>query len=78
MPPNPYRTSAPHKPDDELPRFLDLVPVAAVTWLVTLVRVGVALARSEPPSRELDVAWLLILVLPLVMVAELRAARARR
>jgi membrane protein DedA with SNARE-associated domain len=78
MPPNPYRTSAPHRADDELPRFLDLAPVAAITWLATLVRVGVALSRSEPASRELDIAWLLLLVLPLVIVAELRAARARR
>jgi hypothetical protein len=77
---SPYRTPARRAadpPPTEPPTFVDLDYIVVFLWLVTLVRVGGALLRSEPPNRELDVAWLVLFLAPVVLWKELTTRRRR-
>ena len=77
----PYRISS-HlgettKPAESRPH-LDLVTVAGLAWIVTILRIVAALTRGEAPSREVDIAWLLLFVAPVVIWQELKLQRSRR
>jgi hypothetical protein len=56
----------------------ELTVVAAFAWLVTLLRVVVSLHRGEAACRELDLAWLILFLAPVVIWVELQAQRAPR
>jgi hypothetical protein len=49
--------------------------VAVVVWIGTAVRVALAAAAAEPPSRELTLAGLVLLTAPLVVWKEIAARR---
>jgi hypothetical protein len=78
---NPYRVPAQagSEPAPAATRAsLELTVVAGFAWLVTLVRVAVGVARAEAASRELDLAWLILFLAPVVIWVELQARRAPR
>ncbi len=75
---SPYRVPAQSGPKclrAEGQQRLDLAGVAGFVWIVTLVRVVAGLATAEAPSRELDLAWLLLFLLPVVIWKELARYR---
>ena len=67
MPPSPYRTPEPPAPEPPEPR-LDLGGTVAFVWLVTVARVAMGAGRTEAPSRELTLAWVLAIALPILLV----------
>ncbi|APR75648.1 Hypothetical protein A7982_00994 [Minicystis rosea] len=78
---DPYRTSTPLI-DPPRPRIgslpsYDVIVVAVVIWLLAVLRIACALWRHEPQSREIDVGWLLIVLLPIVVGKEIAAQRRR-
>ena len=67
---SPYRTQAQPAEDPsraEAPVFGDIAGIASFVWVATLVRIGAALLSAEPASRELDFAWLVLLLAPVVI-----------
>lgn len=50
---------------------------AALVWALGLVRVLVALRRKDSPSLELALAWLVVIVAPIVLWKEITARRGR-
>lgn len=77
---DPYRTPARLPPDPMLPRAppaYDVLVVTVVAWALGLMRVVFALFRYEAPCREVDFAWLLVLLAPLVAWREIEAAGRR-
>jgi hypothetical protein len=71
---SPYRTPARPAADPtptELSAFLDVAGVAAFAWVVTLVRIAAALLCDEPSSHELDFAWLVLFLAPVIVWNEL-------
>ncbi len=80
MIPDPYRHSATHAPGSGAPPTLawyDVAVAAALAFLLGVLRVAFSLARGEPPSHEVDVAWLLVMFTPLVIWKEVAAHRSR-
>jgi|HubBroStandDraft_6_1064221.scaffolds.fasta_scaffold2013005_1 hypothetical protein len=71
---SPYRTAErpPPEPRPEAP--FDMAGMAVFVWVVTLARVVLGAVHAEPPDRELAVAWLVLISLPIL----LGRARARR
>jgi hypothetical protein len=57
---------------------LELTAVAVFAWVVTVARVVTGLVRVEPASRELDLAWLVLFLAPVVIWGELQGQRAPR
>jgi hypothetical protein len=80
MIPDPYRHPATHAPGSAAPpafAWYDVAVAAALAFLLGVARVAFALARGEPPSREVDLAWLLVMLAPLVVWKEIAARRRR-
>lgn len=74
MLPSPYRTPAEPAPDPPGPApavSYEIVGAAALAWALGVLRVAVALIHAEPASRELDLAWLLVFLAPVVLWREL-------
>ncbi len=72
---SPYRVPAQSGPKClrvESQRRLDLAGVAGFAWVITLVRVVAGFVQAEAPNRELDLAWLILLLLPVVIWKELK------
>ena len=70
---SPYRVRVQAVPDAscaENPPCFDLARVAAFVWMVTLVRIVAAFMATEAPNREIDVAWLILLLAPVVIWKE--------
>lgn len=76
---DPYRTPATREPDVEpsLGRNYDVFGAAALALAMGLMRVGVALARHEAPSREIEIAELVVLLAVVVGYLELGGGRPR-
>jgi len=75
---SPYRQrSRPvEEPSPRAPPVLgDIACITTFVWLSTLVRVGVALVMTEPQSRELDFAWLILFFAPVVIWKEIASRR---
>lgn len=82
MMPDPYRTPAPAPPEPDRERrspfaSYDMVFAAALAWGLGLIRVVCALQRHETPNRELDFAWLLVFLVPILLWKEIAAQRGR-
>jgi hypothetical protein len=79
MVPSPYRVPA-QTGSERAPATarasLELTVVALLAWAVTVVRVVVAVVRAEPAGRELDLAWLILFLAPVVIWAEIQGHRA--
>lgn len=56
----------------------DLAVVLALAWALAVLRVVAALARAEAVSVELNLAWLTVIVAPILIWSELAAARRDR
>jgi hypothetical protein len=78
MTPNPYRTPASL---DAAPapasRFVsyEIAVVGVIAWALGVMRVIFALGRSEAPSREIDLAWLLVALAPIIVWREIASQR---
>ncbi len=80
MSPDPYRTPATRDGDSTEPEafaWYDVTVVAALALLLGVIRVAFALARSEAPSGEVDLAWLVVLIAPVVVWKEIAASGRR-
>ncbi len=81
MPPStPYRRQPPSLaiPRRVAERGLSAVAVTvALAWVFALVRVATLVLRHPPSRPEDNVAWLVVLLAPIVIGAELRAERRR-
>ena len=73
---SPYRIAARPAPEPRPEAPLDVAGMAAFLWILTLERVAMGVAHAEPPSRELALAWLVLVALPVALGAML--ARDRR
>ncbi len=73
----PYRTLPRSEPDDTRPPFpdLDLVAVAAIVWLSSLVRMAAAVSRAETFGAEPTLALLAVVALPLLVVSSITSWR---
>jgi hypothetical protein len=81
VPPSPYRflaRPAPRPPRPSRGPSLDIAVPVAIAWTLGLVRVTCALLRSDAPSHELDIAWLLVVVAPVIIWHEIAAWREQR
>ena len=78
---SPYRTparSAEEPPRETVPVFGDITGIALFVWIATLLRVGGALLVSEPASRELDLAWLVLFLAPVAIWKDIASRRRAR
>ncbi|APR82042.1 Hypothetical protein A7982_07391 [Minicystis rosea] len=48
---------------------------AGIAWVLVVLRVTHALLRADAPSHEVDVAWLVVILAPIVVWKELAARR---
>lgn len=77
---DPYRTPEPPKAEPErLARgpSHEITITAVLLWILCVVRVGFALWRREAASLDTDLAWLLVMLMPIVVWKEIAAGRAR-
>jgi hypothetical protein len=75
---DPYRTlpQLDQALSSRLPRApLDVAVVIGLAWTLAAVRVLAALARADATSRELGLAWLVVLVAPYLIWREIAASR---
>jgi hypothetical protein len=75
-PTSPYRTAERPPPETQSLVPLDVAGMAAFLWVVTVGRVALGAAHAEPPGRELALAWLVLVSLP--VLAGWALARDRR
>jgi hypothetical protein len=78
MPSSPYRTAARPAPRPRPEAPLDVAGMAALVWILTAVRLTMSVVHAEAPSRELALAWLVLIALPVLAgraIAERRRAR---
>jgi hypothetical protein len=76
MPPSPYRTPEPRAPEPPEAR-LGLGGTLVFVWLVTVARIAMSAGRAEAPSRELALAWVLAIALPILLVRWIVRRRVR-
>jgi hypothetical protein len=80
MLPSPYRSPAEREPSPPAtvpPVSYEIVGAAGLAWALGMMRVAIALTQGEPASRELDLAWLLVFLAPVVLWRELVVLRRR-
>lgn len=57
---------------------MEVAVPAGIVWVLALVRVTFAVLRSAPPSTDLDIAWMFVLLAPFVIWKEVAAWRKPR
>jgi hypothetical protein len=76
MLPDPYRTQPLPERVGALPSPpSDLMVPGAFMWIVTLLRVVLGHLRAEPPGQEHDIAWTVLLVMPVLAFLDLMHRR---
>lgn len=75
---HPYRTpaspDAAPAPASRLASY-EIAFVGVIAWALGLMRVLFALGRAEAASREVDLAWLLLVLAPIVVWKEIASQR---
>ena len=78
MSPDPYRTPSPSPAQPRAAVSMEIAVAAGIAWALAVMRVTYALLRADAPSHEIDVAWLIVIVAPIVVWKEIAARREQR